>query len=197
MNLKWHKTIQYTQKNQQKSFVAIVKNIMYNLLSGGIDMNNSYIATAVAIRDLNCYSLETINDRILLQKKIYLAQDIGLPLGYGYSWYIHGPYSTDLTAVAYQIIPEGKTSIENNTLKEPYAKIIDRVNLLEDIIGEQNLKISVVQWYELIASIAYWYNCGYKTQQAATEKIHETKPQFTEDQIQAGYSAYVAFKTAA
>ena len=53
-------------------------------------MNNSQIATAVAIRDLNCYSLETIDDRILLQKKIYLAQDIGLPLGYGYSWYIHG-----------------------------------------------------------------------------------------------------------
>ena len=32
-------------------------------------MNNSHIATAVALRDLNCFTLETINDRILLQKK--------------------------------------------------------------------------------------------------------------------------------
>lgn len=160
-------------------------------------MNNSHIATAIAIRDLNCFTLETINDRILLQKKVYLAQDIGLPLGYGYSWYIHGPYSTDLTAVAYQIIPEGDTAIENHSLKEPYASMITKVNSLEGVIDERNLTISVVQWYELIASIAYWYKRGYNTEEKALEKIHATKPQFTEEQIKAGYSTYVAFKAAA
>lgn len=160
-------------------------------------MNNSHIATAIAIRDLHCFTLESINDRILLQKKVYLAQDIGLPLGYGYSWYIHGPYSTDLTAVAYQIIPEGDTAIENHSLKEPYASIITKVNSLENAIDEQNLTISVVQWYELIASIAYWYERGYSTEEKTVEKIQETKPQFTEEQIKAGYSTYVAFKAAA
>ena len=149
-------------------------------------MNNSYIATAVAIRDLNCFTLETINDRILLQKKVYLAQDIGLPLGYGYSWYIHGPYSTDLTAVAYQIIPEGDASIENHSLKEPYASMIEKVN-----------SIGVVQWYELIASIAYWHKRGYNTEEKIIEKIHTTKPQFTEEQTKAGYSTYIDFKNAA
>ena len=160
-------------------------------------MNNSHIATAIAIRDLHCFTLESINDRILLQKKVYLAQDIGLPLGYGYSWYIHGPYSTDLTAVAYQIIPEGDTAIENHSLKEPYASMITKVNSLENAIDDQNLTISVVQWYELIASIEYWYNRGYSTEEKAVEKIRATKPQFTEEQIKAGYSTYVAFKAAA
>ena len=160
-------------------------------------MNNSYIATAVAIRDLHCYSLETISDRILLQKKIYLAQDIGLPLGYGYSWYIHGPYSTDLATVAYQVVPEGNTAIENHSLKEPYASMIARVNSLEKNMYKEDLKISVVQWYELIASIAYWYKRGYNTEPMAIEKIRSTKPQFTEEQIKAGYSTSVAFKTVA
>ena len=160
-------------------------------------MNNSHIATAIAIRDLNCFTLETINDRILLQKKIYLAQDIGLSLGYGYSWYIHGPYSTDLTAVAYQIIPEGDTAIENHSFKEPYASMIARVNSLASVIDEQKLTISVVQWYELIASIAYWFKRGYDTKEKAVKKIRATKPQFTEEQIKAGYSTYVAFKSAA
>lgn len=160
-------------------------------------MNNSHIATAIAIRDLHCFTLESINDRILLQKKVYLAQDIGLPLGYGYSWYIHGPYSTDLTAVAYQIIPEGDTAIENHSLKEPYASMITKVNSLENAIDDKNLTISVVQWYELIASIAYWYKRGYSTEEKAVEKIRATKPQFTEEQIKAGYSTYVAFKAAA
>ena len=160
-------------------------------------MNNSHIATAIAIRDLNCFTLETIHDRILLQKKIYLAQDIGLSLGYGYSWYIHGPYSTDLTAVAYQIIPEGDTAIENHSFKEPYASMIARVNSLASVIDEQKLTISVVQWYELIASIAYWFKRGYDTKEKAVKKIRATKPQFTEEQIKAGYSTYVAFKSAA
>jgi uncharacterized protein YwgA len=160
-------------------------------------MNNSQIATAIALRDLKCGSLETINDRILLQKKIFLAQDIGLPLGYGYSWYIHGPYSTDLTAVAYQIIPEGFDSIENNSFKEPYATMISKVNALEEEIAKKGLQVSVVQWYELIASIAYWNKRGYSTEGEIVAKIRETKPQFSEEQTRAAYASYFSFKKAA
>ena len=160
-------------------------------------MQNSHIATAIALRDLNCYTLKSIGDRILLQKKIYLAQDIGLPLNYGYSWYIHGPYSTDLTSVAYQIIPEGDEAIEGKKLKEPYAAMIRRVNSLENYLTTNQFKLSVVQWYELIASIAYWYKRGYNSKEKALEIIRATKPQFTEDQARAAYSTYVAFKNAA
>lgn len=157
-------------------------------------MNNSQIATAVALRDLNCYSINTIDDRILLQKKIFLAQDIGLPLGYGYSWYIHGPYSTDLTAVAYQIVPEGCESIEKRHFKQFYSNIINRVNALENrtILGK--LKMSVVQWYELVASIAYWYKRGNKGEEDIVNKIKHTKPQFTEKQTREAYKSYVTFK---
>ena len=34
-------------------------------------------------------------------------------------------------------------------------------------------------------------------EEKTTEKIRATKPQFTEEQIKAGYSAYVTFKNAA
>lgn len=157
-------------------------------------MNNSQIATAIALRDLHCFSLDTINDRILLQKKIFLAQDIGLPLGYGYNWYIHGPYSTDLTAVAYQVIPEGCESIEDHHLKEKFANMIKRVNDLESEIKNHKLKISVVQWYELVASIAYWYKRGNNCEQKIIEKIKQTKPQFSEEQTKAAFSSYKTFK---
>lgn len=157
-------------------------------------MNNSQIATAVALRDLKCYSIDTIDDRILLQKKIFLAQDIGLPLGYGYSWYIHGPYSTDLTTVAYQIVPEGCESIEKHHFKEIYANMINKVNALENGEILSNLKMSVVQWYELVASIAYWYKRGNKCEKAIIDKIKHTKPQFTEEQTSVAYKSYVEFK---
>lgn len=157
-------------------------------------MNNSQIATAVVLRDLKCYSIETINDRILLQKKVFLAQDIGLPLGYGYSWYIHGPYSTDLTTVAYQVIPEGFESIEKNSLKAPYNAMIARVNALESEIKNHGVTIGVVQWYELLASIAYWYKRGYTEENRIITRIKETKPQFSESQTKAAYSSYIQFK---
>ncbi len=157
-------------------------------------MNNFDIATAIALRDLKCGSIETLNDRILLQKKIFLAQDIGLPLGYGYGWYIHGPYSTDLTAAAYQIIPEGFDSIEKRKFKDYYDEIISKVNRLERDIIKKGLKISVVKWYELLASIAYWSKRIPPEKEKIIAKIKETKPQFSDEIIQAGYLTYNDFK---
>ena len=157
-------------------------------------MNTSLIATAVTLRELKCYSLETINDRILLQKKVYLAQDIGLPLGYGYSWYIHGPYSSDLTTAAYQIIPEGLEAIDGKVLKEPYMSIIKKVNQLEEQIKTSPTNIGIVPWYELLSSIAYWMKIGYSTKQSIIKRIKDTKPQFSDEQIKHGYDVYKEFK---
>lgn len=157
-------------------------------------MNTSYIATAVTLRDLNCYSLKTIENRILLQKKIYLAQKKGLPLGYGYSWYIHGPYSPDLTAVAYQVIPEGREAIEGMKLNDPYAGMVQQVNEIEHAADLKELKIGVVPWYELIASIAYWKERGYAAEEAIVQKLRETKPQFSEEQVRRASQVYAAFE---
>ena len=155
-------------------------------------VNYSYIATAIVLRDLNCTSIETLDDRILLQKKVYLAQDIGVPLHYGYSWYIHGPYSTDLTAVAYQVIPEGFDDLENKTLKESYKVKLKKINDLD--VEKSSAHLNSVHWYELLASIAYWVNHGYNREADVVTKMHETKPQFNEQQVKLGYKSYCSLK---
>lgn len=159
-------------------------------------MNRSQIATAIALRELCCCSINTIEDRVLLQTKIFLAQDIGLPLGYGYSWYIYGPYSADLTAVAYQVIAEGGESTGEKCFcfREPYANMIKRVNDLESEIKAHKLKIGVAQWYELVAIVAYWYKRGNKAESTIVKKIKQTKPLFTEEQTKAAFASYVALK---
>jgi len=50
--------------------------------------------------------LESFNDRLIIQKAIYLAQVAGIQLGYRFSWYIHGPYSAALTRDAFTIASE-------------------------------------------------------------------------------------------
>ena len=116
-------------------------------------MNNSHIATAIAIRDLHCFTLETLNDRILLQKKVYLAQDIGLPLGYGYSWYIHGPYSPDLTNYIYDNLDMLKDhDFSSYKLSDAAQNAVDTINNLECTKPET---LTTVSWYELLASLLY------------------------------------------
>ena len=78
-----------------------------------------------------------------------------------------------------------------------YAAMVKKVNNLESEIEKHNLKISVVQWYELVASIAYWYKRGNKSEEAIVEKIKQTKPQFTEEQTKAAFSSYIEFKSVA
>lgn len=41
--------------------------------------------------------------RKVLQKTVFILQEMGLPLGYGYNWYLHGPYSPALAEDAYEL----------------------------------------------------------------------------------------------
>lgn len=47
-------------------------------------------------------------ERLELQKTIYLLQAYGLKLGYGFSWYRYGPYSQDLVYDAYTVLDSEK-----------------------------------------------------------------------------------------
>ena len=49
----------------------------------------------------------SFDDRLILQKTIYLARAAGIDLGYGYSWYLRGPYSSDLTQDAFSLAAPG------------------------------------------------------------------------------------------
>lgn len=43
--------------------------------------------------------VSTLQNRICIQKAIFLAKYAGVDLGYSYNWYVHGPYSPELTSV--------------------------------------------------------------------------------------------------
>src|SRR4051812_11372113 len=55
--------------------------------------------------------MSSFDDRLALQKGVYLAQQMGVNLGYQFSWYLRGPYSRNLTSDAFASIgtktPEG------------------------------------------------------------------------------------------
>lgn len=50
--------------------------------------------------------MDNFDNRLIYQKIIYLLQNYGLSLGYGYSWYVKGPYSSELAKTLFNITPQ-------------------------------------------------------------------------------------------
>lgn len=73
--------------------------------------------------------LVKFDDRLILQKVVYLLQESGLEMGYRYHWYLRGPYSTGLTDDAYFLVkmPKRNDEQENWELDESSLTIIERV----------------------------------------------------------------------
>ena len=71
--------------------------------------------------------IETIDQRVIFQKAIYLAQAGGVPLRYRYNWYVMGPYSPNLTKDYYEFHAQQGAARQNQesfVLKEQFAKIL-------------------------------------------------------------------------
>lgn len=82
------------------------------------------------------FSMETFDDRLRLQKFIYLLQAHDVYLGYDFSWYIRGPYCTSLTTAGfmldgfYKMIPDGRDRSEgfaNNAVRNRFKKFVGLV----------------------------------------------------------------------
>lgn len=52
-------------------------------------------------------SVDSFDDRLILQKAVYLLQSAGIRMGYRFRWYLKGPYSPDMTADAFALAGAG------------------------------------------------------------------------------------------
>ncbi|NLC20112.1 MAG: hypothetical protein GX757_13020 [Clostridiales bacterium] len=156
-------------------------------------MRSDLITIGVILKELNCFNLDSLSNRIILQKKVFLLQNLGVNLGYQYSWYVHGPYSTELTAMAYECIPLGEEQFTNYNIKENIKERIKKVNDLEKCEARKKVKLDNSAWYELLASYLYWKK-QLGTQDKAVEMVQITKPQFSDTDIEAAIQALVDFE---
>jgi len=59
------------------------------------------------------FSMKTFGDRLRLQKIVYMVEAFGVYLGYDFSWYLRGPYCTNLARAGFELeqimdrIPDG------------------------------------------------------------------------------------------
>ncbi len=86
-------------------------------------------------------------DRLIFQKTIYLLQSFGIYLGYHFSWYIHGPYSTTLAKDGFDLIDK-----YNNAPMVKFSKIRNDLLFKKFLIFLGQRK-NDADWLEILASI--------------------------------------------
>ena len=122
-------------------------------------------------------TISTIDERIAIQKVVCLTQEAGLPLGYGYNWYVRGPYSPGLAADYYQIArlrPSVETDAKKFALTASALAAVEKVKSV--MFVPQGVGLDRVRWLELVASIAFLIKRYRLGRQAAAQKIAVSKP---------------------
>ena len=101
--------------------------------------------------------ISSLENRILIQKAIFIAQEAGSNLGYSYSWYVHGPYSPELTKDYYILNNDlacGDKDFNKYTLVPTLTENIDKIKHIFTV--PKGVGLSQEKWLELVASIIYW-----------------------------------------
>lgn len=119
-------------------------------------------------------SVASLEDRLRLQKAVYLGQLFGVDLGYRYSWYVKGPYSPSLTQDYYRLCDEGASSAsEQKFVNEVEQKLTQAKGFLEK---PDCVELSKAHWYELLASLHYLYQVSSQAKDKVFATIRSTKP---------------------
>lgn len=126
-------------------------------------MRNDLISLKMVLDEMKLpVQIDDFANRLKLQKALYLIQISGIDLGYRYSWYLRGPYSTALT----------KDLFELDANVEEYKNVSEEYNFADDIrssIGTCKvllakpscISVPDEEWYELLASLHYLKHIAY------------------------------------
>ena len=134
----------------------------------------------LTVKGLNLpFQINTFEDRLILQKAVYLAQAAGVNLGYYYHWYLHGPYCTSLTRDEYAIGYELGPDVDDSEGWKLDDESTGRLKKLQNLIPKGN-RPEVGKKLELLASVHFLVNRRQVHQNDARE-IAATLKRFNKD----------------
>lgn len=127
--------------------------------------------------------LDSFAGRKRIQKFVYMLKQFGADLRFGYTWYVHGPYSPELTRTLFNPTNEDLDSKRELTRSE-LAKLNRMRNFLaDDFYSVDRLELLV----SLVYLIKHGPKEGYDTRQRIIQYLRSQKPQFSDDDIEAAW----------
>lgn len=122
-------------------------------------------------------NIDSFAERKRMQKITYLLEQFGVNLGFEFSWYLHGPYSTTLTRVLYK-----KDLEELNRMVQDKNDDIKKIESLKKFLGSD---IKSSNTLELIVSLHYLMTLGKSGNKSDEEMLQlfmRLKPFFSEEE---------------
>lgn len=125
-------------------------------------------------------NLLKFEDRLLLQKRIFLLAMTGVDLGYTFSWYLRGPYSPGLTRDAFTIDEAQKKGMNAAEMPTPHL-IQTRLLDLKDALGS---KWNDPVHLELLASVLFLAKSSDADENIIGQRLSALKPKrFSQAQV--------------
>lgn len=151
-------------------------------------MNRRQISALLVLRELGLSErMESFEDRLSVQKGVYLAQASGADLGHYFNWYLRGPYASSLTQDVFDAIQNHDVDMATHNW-ELDKTTCSKLSALRDSFSPPG-ELSKPAWLELLASVHFLI----ERQQVATPDAHTLRATlvkyekvYTIDQINAG-----------
>jgi hypothetical protein len=148
-------------------------------------MDRQQIGVKLAVDGLGLqFKIDTFEDRLILQKAIYLAQAGGVHLGYYYHWYLYGPYSPSLTRDEYAIADELTQDMDDSKSWKLDAESLSRLKRLQGLIPQRQKRRRKL---ELLASVHFLVDRNQirgRDIDQITDTLNRYNKDFSRDEVQ-------------
>ena len=115
--------------------------------------NMKILSKVLEILEVGKPDMSEFDNRLKLQKVVYLLQSSGMSLGYGYNWYVKGPYSSPLAHDLFEIEKSSEIYEKNAEVKfENHEQIVHKLESFRDFLDND---INDIKYLEVLASIHY------------------------------------------
>ena len=106
--------------------------------------------------------VSTVDDRILLQKSVYLSKKFEYDLGFCFGWYVQGPYSPELTTSMYELYNNLRGILREGKDYSVHPILLSRIDDLKSLMTvPTNVYLSKPEWLKLVSSIIYLKQKSY------------------------------------
>jgi len=126
--------------------------------------------------------MDTFAERKKLQKLVYLLDKVfGMNFKFSYNWYLHGPYSPDVTTILFNVI-EGR-QVARSDPKVLSGEDLRRIDRLKSFLGDD---LDSNDKLELLVSLHFlmqYLKDPRATQEDVVAFLKAKKPYFTDEEI--------------
>ncbi len=99
------------------------------------------------------FDYSVFNDRLLIQKTIYILQEMGMSIGdYSFKWHKYGPYSQSVQDDGFRLLSTQADGMIQIRFTDYGISILDNFRTL---LNQKPHSVSTERWLEAVASIHY------------------------------------------